>query len=139
MHQVLSALEQRDEQKLKSLTISQTEFRKFVWPSLRRTGIAKLGVNGEMFYSMVVKENNIGLGSTLKEYGGQKWSLIQVSPVIPERHQIRRKRLTAYSAPDITIREATGNERTVQVVGGIVQVGGVYKVSTYSLAPDQQR
>jgi hypothetical protein len=44
-----------------------------------------------------------------------------------------------FSGPGVTIRDANGNERTVHVVGGIVELGGVYKVSTYSLSPDQQR
>jgi len=50
----------------------------------------------------------------------------------------RRQTLKAFSGPTVTVRDETGQQRTVYVVGGIVEFGGVYKVSTYSLTPDQQ-
>jgi hypothetical protein len=86
-----------------------------------------------------VQESDIGLALTLKEYGGRKWNVIQTASLTPEHQPIRRKRLRAYSGPGVTIRDANGNEQTVHVVGGVVELGGVYKVSTYSLGPDQQR
>jgi hypothetical protein len=139
MQQVFSALERRDEPGLKALAITKSEFKKFIWPTLSRTVVGKLGLKADALYAMSVKESDIGLALTLKEYGGRKWNVIQIASLTPEHHPIRRKRLRAYSSPGVTIRDANGNERTVYVVGGIVELGGVYKVSTYSLSPDQQR
>lgn len=139
MQQVFNALERKDETGLKGLAITKADFKKFIWPSLSRTVVGKLGLKADALYSMSVKESDIGLALALKEYGGRKWSVIQVASLSPEQHPIRRKRLRAYSGPGVTIRDANGSERTVHVVGGIVELGGVYKVSTYSLGLDQQR
>jgi|SRR5215831_594433 len=139
VQQVFTSLERRDERKLKTLAISKPDFKKFIWPSLRHTVVAKLGINADTFYAMSVNESETGLGSTLKEFGGRKCDVLQVGPITAERHPIRRKRFSAYSGPAVTIRDANGNERTVHVVGGMVELGGVYKVSTYSLAPDQRQ
>jgi hypothetical protein len=139
MQQVFNALEHRDEAGLKALVLTKADFKKFIWPNLSHTVVGKLGVKADALYSMSVKESDIGLALTLKEYGGRKWNVIQVASLTPEHHPIRRKRLHAYSGPGVTIRDANGNERTVNVVGGIVELGGVFKVSTYSLSPDQQQ
>src|SRR5258705_3615342 len=97
--------------------------------------LPKLGINADTFYSMAVKESEVGLASTLKEFGGRKWEVLDVA-LTAERHPIRRKRFSAFSGPPVTIRDESGYERTVHVVGGIMELGGVYKVFTYSLAPN---
>jgi hypothetical protein len=139
MQQVFDALEHKDVQRLKALAISKPDFKKFIWPNLRRTVVAKLGITAQDFYSLTVKESDIGLGSTLKEFGGRKWLLVQIEPLTAEHHRIRRTRFTSYSGPGVNLRDAEGNERTANVVGGIVELGGVFKVSTYSLSPDQKQ
>lgn len=139
IQQVFTGLELKDEAQLKSLAISKQDFKKFIWPSVGRTVVAKLGINAETLYAMSVSESEIGLASILKEFGGRKYELLHVASLTVERHPIRRKKFNAYSGPAVTIRDDAGNERTVHVVGGIVEFGGVYKVSTYSLAPDQRQ
>ena len=137
--QVFNALERRDERTLKALAITRSDFKKFIWPSLSQTVIGRLGINADTLYLVSVKESGTGLALTSKEYGGRKLSLIQISPLTGERRPIHRKRrFSAYAGPVVTMRDENGNERTVQVVGGVVEIGGVYKVSTYSLAPDQK-
>jgi hypothetical protein len=139
MQHVLDAVERRDEQRLKELAMSKQDFKTFIWPSLRRTIVARLGIKADTFYAMSMRQSDLGLVSTINEFGGRKWILVQVAPLTAERHPIRRKRFTAYSGPAVSVREGEGNERTVHLVGGVVQLGGVYKVSTYSLAPDQKQ
>jgi hypothetical protein len=103
MQQVFNALERRDEAGLKALAITKADFKKFIWPNLSRTVVGKLGIKADALYSMSVKESDIGLALTLKEYGGRKWNVIRVASLTPEHHPIRRKRLRAYSGPGVTI------------------------------------
>ena len=107
-----------------------------MWPSLSRT-VPKLGINVDTFFSMSLKESESGLASTLSALGGRKLEVIEVAELTPERHPIRRKRFRAFSGPAVTIRDESGQQRTLHLVGGIIDLDGVYKVSTYSLAPDQ--
>jgi hypothetical protein len=138
MQQVFNALERNDKQALKALTVTKSDFKKFIWPNLSRT-VAKVGTTAETFYLMSVKQSDFGLAATLNEFGGRKWAVVQVAPVTAERQPIHRRRFRAFSGPAITIRDSNGQERTVHIVGGIVELGGVYKVSTYSLGPDQHQ
>ncbi len=136
MRQVVHALELKDERTLKNLAITKSECKRFVWPTLSRT-LPKLGINADAFYSMSVKESEIGLASTVRALGGRKLEVLEVAELTPERHPTRRKRFRAFSGPAVTIRDESGQQRTLHLVGGIMEFGGVYKVSTYSLAPDQ--
>jgi hypothetical protein len=136
MRQVVHALELRNEHTLKALAITKADFKRFVWPSLSRT-LLRLGMNVDTFYLTTVKESESGLASTLSAWGGRKMEVIEVAELTPERHPTRRKRFRAFSGPAVTIRDESGQQRTLHLVGGIIELDGVYKVSTYSLAPDQ--
>ena len=76
----------------------EVRVQEVVWPSLSRT-LPKLGINADTFYSMSVKKSEIGLASTLKEFGGRKCEVLDVEPLTDEGHPIRRKRFTAFSGP----------------------------------------
>src|SRR5205085_2097535 len=123
MRQVVHALELRDERTLKTLAITRAEFKKFVWPSLSRT-LPKLGINADTFYSTSMKESEIGLASTLSAFGGQKLEVLEVAELIPERYPTRRKRFRAFSGPAVTIRDESGQQRTLHLVGGIIELDG---------------
>jgi hypothetical protein len=138
MQQVFDALERRDERALKALAITKSDFKKFIWPSLSHTVVGKLGVKADALYAISVKESDIGLALALKEYGGQKYKVIQLAALSAEP-PTRRRRLRAFAGPTVTVSDEMGRVRIVHVTGGIVEFGGVYKVSTYSLAPDQQQ
>jgi hypothetical protein len=128
IQQVFTGLELKDEAQLKSLAISKQDFKKFIWPSVRRTVVAKLGISAETLFALSASESEIGLASIVKEFGGRKFDVLQISSLTAERHPIRRRRFNAYSGPAVTIRDDNGNEHMVHVVGGIVEFGGVYKV-----------
>ena len=98
MQQVFNALEHRDEAGLKALALTKADFQKFIWPNLSHTVVGKLGVKADALYSMSVKESDIGLVLTLKEYGGRKWNVIQTASLTPE-HPIHRKRLRCVFRP----------------------------------------
>src|SRR5947209_17519561 len=121
MRQVVHALELSDQHTLETLAITKADFKKFVWPSLSRT-LPKLGINADAFYSTSVKESELGLSSTLSTLGGHKMDVIEVAELIPERHPTRRKRFRAFSGPAVTIRDENGQQRTVHVVGGIIDL-----------------
>src|SRR5882724_2669188 len=76
MRQVVHALELKDERTLKNLAITKSECKRFVWPTLSRT-LPKLGINADAFYSMSVKESEIGLASTVRALGGRKLEVLE--------------------------------------------------------------
>src|SRR5258708_39639184 len=65
IQQVFTGLERKDKAQLKALAISKEDFKNFIWPSVRRTVVARLGINAETLYAMSVSESEIGLASIL--------------------------------------------------------------------------
>src|SRR5437867_7797965 len=65
IQQTFNALERNDKQALNALTITKSDFKKFVWPNLSRT-VAKVGTTAERFYLMSVKQSDFALAATLE-------------------------------------------------------------------------
>jgi hypothetical protein len=124
--QVLAGLETKDEQALKRLVVSQTEFRKYVWPTLA----ASVGnVTAEKYFVTYMQTNDVGLADRLKSLGGQKWELVKVS-LGPER---KGKGYRIIRGTEAVLRNAAGEEKTFPIAGAVLDEGGAYKVATYYL------
>jgi hypothetical protein len=125
--QVLSGLETKDEQSLKQLIISSTEFKKYIWPTLATAASNGGKVKVESYYVTYMKTSDLGLADRLKSLGGQKWELMKVS-FGPER---RGKGYRILPRAEAVLRGAAGEEKTVPIAGVVLDEGGTYKVATY--------
>ena len=131
---ILAALETKDRQALKSLTIPQADVKKLVWPTVA-ANMAGNTMNGEKFAGMYMNSSDVGIDEDLEKFGGRKWQLVKVAVNEPKK-QTKGYRLLP--APMITLRDDSGAEKTVRLVGAILEKGGTFRVATYYVSPTQK-
>ena len=79
IQKVTSALEGKDQEALAVLTITKSDFKEYVWPTLvlrRLTGDEK---DSKRFYSRYRTESDTGMASLLQNYGGQKLRVVRIA------------------------------------------------------------
>lgn len=128
---VLRAIDAKDAQSLKTMAISDADVRKIVWPAVA-SRVAGNDMTAEKFATNYEKSSNeTGIPSLFAGFGGRKWQVVKVSLPQPLK---QTKSYTLYAAPSVTVKGEDGQEKTVTVVGGVLDQGGVFKVSTYYVA-----
>ncbi len=127
MSQVLKALETKDESAMKAAAITNDEVKKFIWPAVAQN-ISGNGMNADKFSARYAETSGLGLSTVFADFGGHSWQLVKVA-MEPAQKQSKSYRL--FPAPLLTIRDEGGQERTIRLVGGILEQAGTYKVSTY--------
>jgi hypothetical protein len=128
---VLAAIETNSQTDLERLTISEAEYRKYIWPTISANNpVAKF----ENYYAMYRQGSIYGLTMLLKGLGGQKLQLVKVSP----GQLIRQgKGYRLLSTPIITVRTESGAEKSIKVFGAVLENDSSSKVSTYFVREDQ--
>jgi len=129
LKQVFAALEQKDNAALERLAISPDEFKKFVWPSVTAP---PTGTTPEKFYKMYTVSSGVGIADSLKLYGGRKTEVLKVT-LDPPRKQAKNYRLLP--GAEVSIRDESGQDKTVRMLGGVLEHDGRYKVATYYVRP----
>jgi hypothetical protein len=123
--QVLAGLEAKDQSALARLTISEAEYRTYIWPKISGYNLsAKL----EKYYGMHRQGSEAGLNEAIKLYGGQKMEVVKVEPGAAISHG-NHYRLV--STPAATVRMADGKVHTISPTGALLEQDGSVKVSTY--------
>jgi len=129
MKQVFAALAQKDAAALQQLSISQDEFKQFVWPTITTP---PTGTNADKLYKMYSASSGTGIEDSLKQYGGRKIEVLKVT-LDPPRRQAKNYRLLAGAM--VSVRDESGQEKTIHMLGGILERDGHYKVATYYVRP----
>lgn len=129
--QVFAALERKDSAALQQLSISQDDFKKFVWPTFTAP---PTGTNAEKFYKMYTASSDVGIDEYLKQYGGRKVEVLKVT-LNPPSKQTKSYRLMP--GAQIALRDESGQEKTVTMLGSVLERDGHYKVATYYVRPSQ--
>jgi hypothetical protein len=129
VRQILAALEQKDEQALAKLSISEDEYRRYIWPAVSAGNPA---ARLDRFYQMYRQGSATGLAAAMKQLGGRKLQLVNITPGAPIR-QTRAYRLLA--GPAVSVRDSNGQETTVRLPGAVLEHEGTSKVSTYFVTP----
>lgn len=132
LKQVLTNIEQKDKTALERLLIDQEEFRRYVWPAIgNRAGKA----NFDTFHANYVRFSENALNTTLQNLGGTKWELVKTD--------IREVKKTANGnlvwIRDVVLRDINGSEKTVNLVGCVLEQNGTAKVATYYGVPSSQK
>ncbi len=125
MKQVFAALEHKDSAALQQLTITPEEFKKFVWPSFNPP---PTGTNAEKYYKLYSASNGVGIDEYLKQYGGRKVEVLKVTLNPPSK---KSKNYTLAPGAQIALRDDSGQEKTVRMLGTVLERDGRYKVATY--------
>jgi hypothetical protein len=133
MKKVLTALEAKDQSALERLAITEDGYHKYIWPGINATNTP--GASEKRFYSMFQRGSAAGIASALKEFGGQKMEFVRISMGTPIR-QTKGYRLLR--PPSVTVKDVSGQERTLNLTGAIVEHDGGYQVATYFVPAAQQ-
>ncbi len=134
MRQTVAALTGKDEAMLAKLSIDQVEFKKYMWPSLaaQMTGT---NTNAAKYYVTYQKVSQVGVTEANGALGGQKWDVVKVDLPPAQR---KGKGYQVFGPPTVTLRDEHGQEKTVKIVGGLLERDGAYKVTTYYVSPSQR-
>ena len=125
MKKVLTALEAKDQSALEKLAITEDGYHKYIWPGIHAN---TPGTNEKRFYSMFQRGSAAGIASTSKEFGGRKMEFVRISMGTPIR---QNKGYRLLPPPAVTVKDVSGQERTLNLTGAIVEHDGGYQVATY--------
>ena len=128
---VVSALVANDQSALAKLSIDQSEFKKYVWPTLAAQ-MSGSNTNADKYYLTYQKVNQVGVTEATTELAGKKWEIVKVSL---EPAKKKGKGYQIFGSPLITLRDGGGQEKSVRLVGGLLELDGVYKVTSYYVSP----
>ena len=78
MKRVVSALATNDQPALTKLSIDQSEFRKYVWPTLAAQ-MSGSNTSADMYYVTYQKVNQVEVTEVATELAGKKWDVVKVS------------------------------------------------------------
>ena len=132
LRQVLPALAANDQSTLNKLSIDQAEFTKFVWPTM----VARMSnTTADKYYTTYQKVSQVGVDEARTSLVGKKWEVVKVNLDPPQR---KGKGFQLFGPPQITVRDENGQEKTVVLVGGLLERDGAYKVTTYYVSPSQR-
>lgn len=134
MRKTVAALTGKDEGMLAKLSIDQGEFKKYVWPALagQMTGT---NTNAEKYYVTYQKVSQVGITDANGMLRGQKWDVVKVDLPPAQR---KGKGFQVFGPPAVTLRDEHGQEKTVKIVGGLLERDGAYKITTYYVSPSQR-
>jgi len=123
---VLDALWSRDVNRLRKLPITETEFRKHIWPALP-VAKADIGATPDYTWAEMSQKNAGFLGGLLDEYGGRRLVLRRVDfrGAITEYDTF-----TTHGKVELTV-DVGGQQQTVRLFGSMIESGSRWKIYSY--------
>ena len=131
IRQVVSALAGNDQAALTKLTIDQPEFKKYLWPALAMN-MSTSNMSADKYYPMYQKANQAGIAEASIILAGKKWQVVKVDLQPAQR---KGKGFQVLGPPLVTMRDESGQEKSVRLVGGLLERDGVYRVTTFYVNP----
>ena len=134
LRQVLTAVTANDQAALNKLSIDQSEFKKYVWPGLA-AHMSGSNNSADKYYTTYQKTSQVGIADVNAALTGKKWGIVKADL---ESAQRTGKGFQVFGPPLVTLRDENGQERTIKLVGGLLERDGGYKVTTYYVSPSQR-
>ena len=78
VRKILSGIAARDQSALEQLTITEAEFKDYVWPTIAAQASTP-GMTRDKYYRMYTNSSRIGLTATLDQFGGHRLEFVKVS------------------------------------------------------------
>ena len=122
----LRALSARDRATLASLALSETEFRKYIWPALPASD-PKVGMPLDYVWADTSQKNENYLAQLLAEHGGRDYRLIAVT-FGGETTDYRAFRVHRETTLDV---RGPAGPATVRLFGSLVESGGRWKIYSF--------
>lgn len=124
---VLSALSQRDLDRLRALPLSETEFRDHVWPELD-TSRPERNVPFDYAWGQMKQRSDGHLDSTFARYAGKPLTLVRTrftgEPTQYQSFQVIHE-------SEIVAADETGRELVLRLYGSALMKDGRYKIFSY--------
>jgi hypothetical protein len=131
LRQAVPALAANDQPALNKLVIDQSEFKKYVWPTFAAR-MSGSNIGADQYYQTFQKVSQVGIAGAGTTLAGRKWEVVKVSLEPPQR---KGKGFQLFGPPLVALRDENGQEKTVRLVGGLLERDGTYKVTTYYVSP----
>jgi hypothetical protein len=124
---VLDALWQRDADRLQAMAVSETEFRKYVWPALPG---ARAGVGGSVDYWWTdQRTRSLGsLAQVLEHHGGQPFALVAVTF---EGRSTDYGSFRLHREAMLAIRDPAGKSHNLRLFGSMIESTHGWKIYSY--------
>ena len=89
-------------------------------------------MSADKYYPTYQKANQVGITEASTILAGKKWEVVKVDLQPAQR---KGKGFQVFGSPLVTLRDDSGQEKNVRLVGGLLERDGVYKVTTYYVSP----
>lgn len=126
---MLEAVNQRDSQRLRDLSITEQEYRQIVWPNLKISTIESWKKNYDFVWKQHAQRSLVCLSIMLERYGGKQFSLVTVKVregAIPYRDFIHHKDVR------LVVTDQNGKQHELNLFGSLIEYNGAYKVVSYN-------
>lgn len=134
MRQVVLALASNDQATLDKLSVDEGDFRKYVWPTMAAR-VYDGNSTAQKYYPTYQRASRAGIAEANTALAGKRWEVVNVSA---EPAQKRGNGYQLFPGPMVTLRGEGGQEKTIRLVGGLLERDGAYKVTTYYVNPTQR-
>ena len=134
LRHTVAALAANDQPALQKLSIDQSEFKKYAWPLLAER-MTVSNASAEKYYPTFQQVSQLGITEANAALAGKKWEVVKLTLDPPQR---KGKGYQLYGPPTVTLRDENGQEKTMKLVGGLLEREGAYLVTTYYVSPTQR-
>jgi hypothetical protein len=124
---LLTALERRDEARLRELVLSEEEFREIVWPELPASRQER-NLPFSYVWGDLRQRSDAALAGLLGQYGGQK---LVATDVHFRGGSTQYQSFIMYLAPTLRVVDDKGLDHELRLFGSIVEHGGRFKLLSY--------
>ena len=124
---MVAAVAQRDEARLRSLALTEEEFRDLVWPSLPAARPER-NLPFSYVWGDLKQKSETTLRGTLAEHGGRKYEVKQVKFSGPPRDY---GDFQVYSDATFVIPDGSGRTADLRLCGSFIAIDGRWKVFSY--------
>ena len=124
---VAGAIAARDARRLESLAISEAEFRESIWPQLPASR-PEVGMPVDYVWADTSTKSRGHLARLLSTYGGRR---LEIESVAFGRPTTNYGTFRVHGGTRLTVRTIEGEERTVRLLGSMVEAAGGWKVYSY--------
>ena len=127
-NQVLEAVYNNDVDRLKSLAITEEEYKNYIWPQSPISKIKEWQDNYDFVRKQQFSRSNHSLRQMLARYGGRKYTLVRVRfDDETTEHTIYR----AHRDAQLIVKKPDGEEVELNLFGSIVEMDGHFKIMSF--------
>lgn len=130
MTKLLASIQAKDKPALQQLTVTEAEFKKYVWPNL--PAVVRGSQSSEAkFYKMYSTSSDAALDTLLQQHGGQNLKFVKASFGSEAKHKGYRILPNAV----VTASAGDGEDKTLRLASSVIEHDGIWKVASYFVSP----